>query len=142
MNKTLQTVVGVTIGVIVISATKVWYDNKDRQETRDARDFAIYQAVRQINQSSPKMIDELTRLDSATYAASKMTTFYTLPTLSKAEIDAGQFVKLGREGAIKKLCSDSASKPLLRSGLTYGYTYQDSGGATFAEFQVAWADCQ
>lgn len=142
MNKTLRTISLLTVAVLTSSAVKVWYENKARDDANDARDLAIYQAVKQINETSPRMADADTRIDSATYAAGTMTIFSTLPNVSKKDIDTLAFFRAGREQGVQRLCSGDMSKRLLRSGVSYEYVYRDASGARITDFKIGQNDCQ
>lgn len=141
MSKTIRLILILTVCVFTSSAVKVWFDDRARKQEKTARDDAIYLAVYEINRSTPKMIDDFTRLDSATYTPGRITTFYTLPSSKKSDIDAKILVSEGRAGAAAQLCSDSAARKLLQSGVTYGYFYRDSSGSRIAEFAVYATDC-
>lgn len=142
MNATLWKVAIITLSVLGFSAGKVWYEKNSRDTASKNQDLAFHAAAAEINRTSPKMVDEVTRLDSAVYAYGKMTTFYTLPKLQRSEVNKQEFLRAGRSAAVAQLCTGKTSLAALRKGLTYGFVYRDSTGSTISEFQVNQTDCR
>lgn len=119
MNKTLRKCAAIGLGVLGVSIGKVWYEYNERNVATANRNALIESAVSEINKSAPRMVDEVTRLDSAQYSAGKLSTFYTLPNTSLADIDKDKLFTIGRNAAKSHVCSkkNTCRASQVRSGL-------------------------
>lgn len=100
------------------------------------------QAAEQINQGTPTMIDEETRMDKATVGPGATLTYhYSLLNYTSDEIDSGWINSGVRESITKHVCNREDMKPSLQYGGTYSYSYSGNDQKVIGSFQVTREDC-
>jgi hypothetical protein len=111
----------------------------DQQETRE-REIKAIALVMQM--TSPRMINESTRVDSIAYSDGVLRISYTLVDITKSDIDTDNYVRALKEVAVLQSCTNPTLGPYIQSGLIMAYLTRDAGGAVIAESRVSKADCR
>ncbi|HCG5954449.1 TPA: hypothetical protein NJ081_002904 [Vibrio parahaemolyticus] len=99
-------------------------------------------AAKQINDSSPIMVDEETRMDGASVGPGVLLTYhYTFPNYSSKDIDSG-LIKSNVFPVVKEgVCASKEMKPSLQYGGRYAYSYSGNDGILIDEFIIDRNDC-
>lgn len=95
------------------------------------------------NKSLPRMVDNVTRLDSVkANPGAQITYFYTLPQYASTEVSSQWVATEGKLKVAKGVCTDANLQPILASGATLMYVYKGNDGIYINQFQVTQDDCQ
>lgn len=99
--------------------------------------------VRMMNNSLPTMLDDSTRLDAVEYDSDMDTLMYlhTMVDGSVDEYDTAYFRDAVKKNIVTNLCESGDTRPFLRNGTTYAYSYVDMHGAQIADVIVTESDC-
>lgn len=151
MPKRLLTALGVIVALIAAGiggqvgkeVGKTVFSSKQSPQEIEAKlieGFTV--AANQINQKSPMMIDQDTRLDKATVGpGARVVYHHTFPKYSSRDIDANWLNTNLRPEVMRKVCASSGMKKSLQDGGTYVYIYSGSDGNEIARFEIDRNDC-
>ncbi len=102
-------------------------------------------AANGVNASTPRMIDDITRLDGAQAGPGTLFTYdYTLTNMSAALLSPASLDTLRRRLSAdvrQTVCSGPALQPLLRSGAVIRFDYRDRDGQELSLASVSSVDC-
>ncbi len=101
----------------------------------------LTKAVKQINESSPKALDEETRLDGAATTANYIIYNNTLVNLTVEELDVNEVDKLLYDAIIAPLCSKEGLDSFKKLGVIMVYRYLDKNGKFVAELSKDMSSC-
>ena len=102
----------------------------------------LEKAAKVLNKNTPKMIDEVTRMDAATIGPGfRVNINYTLPKHSAGEIDADQLAQNIRPTLKSYACSKKNMKLLLQYGADFVYLYHDKNGILITSITIDRNDC-
>jgi hypothetical protein len=105
----------------------------------------LTQAANGVNASTPRMIDNMTRLDGAQAGPGTLFTYdYTLTNISASLLSPASLQTLQQRLAAdvrQTICGGTALQPLLRSGAVIRFHYRDRDGQELLLTSVASADC-
>ncbi|MHB8816379.1 MAG: RDD family protein [Steroidobacteraceae bacterium] len=105
----------------------------------------LAQAARRVNASSPRMIDEVTRLDGAHLGPGPDFTYdYTITNMRTSLLSPMTLATLRWRLSAhvqQAICAGSALKPMLRDGTIVRIRYSDRDGREIALVSVSSADC-
>ena len=96
--------------------------------------------VESVNQNSPKMVDQNTRLDGAMYVNDAFVYKYTMINLEASQIDATSKNRLYLQ-LKSSTCSNESLRTILATGEGVGYSYRDRYGVNAMYFVIRSADC-
>lgn len=145
----------VTAGVYVIGATSLValslsaQQNRSRYTAVRTPEFVLQQELQQaanrVNASSPRMIDEMTRLDGA-YAGpgSQFTYNYTITSIRGRSLSPAtlQTLRWRLSANVRQAaCTGSGLRPMLRAGARVRFYYRDEDGRELALVLLSSADC-
>lgn len=103
---------------------------------------ALRLAARQVNQSTPIMVDENTRMDTATIGPGlRMTYHYTLPRYSSRDIEPAWLYQNLRPVVKTSVCNNKKMQLSLKHGVTYVYSYAGNDGTKISSFEIKGIDC-
>lgn len=116
--------IGRELGEIAFSSSKL-----SSQEAESILMEGIKDTASKINQQTPMMVDEGTRLDRATAEPGmRLVYHYTFPGYASKDIDANSFRTNFWPKIKSKVCSNEKMKPTLQLGGSYVYSYSSSDG--------------
>jgi hypothetical protein len=99
-------------------------------------------AAKQVNATTPTMIDEDTRMDKATVGpGARVTYHYTFPKYSSRDVDSEWIISNLRPVVKSNVCASEEMKPSLQYGGVYSFSYSGSDGVHIASFQLDRNDC-
>ena len=99
-------------------------------------------AAKQVNATTPTMVDEDTRMDKATVGpGARVNYHYTFPKYSSMDVDSGWIISNLRPVVKSNVCANKKMKPSLQYGGVYSFSYSGSDGVHIASFQVDRNDC-
>jgi hypothetical protein len=105
----------------------------------------LTRAANGVNASTPRMIDNITRLDGARAGPGTLFTYeYTLTNISASVLSPASLETLQRRLSVdvrQTVCSEAALQPLLRVGAVVRFHYSDRDGQELAIASVSNADC-
>ncbi len=105
----------------------------------------LTEAANGVNASTPRMIDNITRLDGAHAGPGTLFTYeYTLTDISASLLSPASLETLRRRLSAdvrRTVCSGTALQPLLRVGAVVRFHYSDRDGQELAMASVSSADC-
>ena len=102
----------------------------------------LERAARELNRNTPRMVDEITRMDASTVGPGfRVNINYTLPKHSAGEIDADQIVQIMRPTLKNYACSKKNMKLLLQYGADFVYLYHDKDGMLITSITIDRNDC-
>ena len=102
----------------------------------------LEKAAKVLNKNTPKMIDEVTRMDAATIGPGfRVNINYMLPKHSAGEIDADQLAQNIRPTLKSYACSKKNMKLLLQYGADFAYLYHDKDGMLITSITINRNDC-
>lgn len=102
----------------------------------------LEKAAKALNKNTPKMIDEVTRMDATTIGPGfRVNINYTLPKHSAGEIDSDNFGQAMRPILKNYACSKKNMKLLLQYGADIVYVYHDKDGMIFTSIMINRNDC-
>jgi len=102
---------------------------------------ALWQAVSQINQSTPIQIDQETILSNAGVKGDGILYRYELINYSSDQIDPDAFVDDLRPAIQNSACSNPDMKPLFQNGVSFYYSYYGNDKKYITEFGLTPANC-
>ncbi|QBF27181.1 hypothetical protein EXN22_16325 [Pseudomonas tructae] len=101
---------------------------------------ATAQAIKQINDQTPKKVDELTTMLRAELGGShEMTTFFELANYDSWGASAD--LTAGKSAVVKSLCENPRTVKTMRMGAKFGYVYLKEDGTEVYRFRVSKDDC-
>lgn len=116
-------------------------DFRNQDSERDLIE-GFKQAVKEINQSTPTMVDSETRLDRATVGPGAVLTYhYTFPNYTSDELDSTQLETGIRDSVTSNVCKAEPMKLALDYGATYVYSYSGSDRTVIGSFKITQKDC-
>lgn len=96
-----------------------------------------------INAQAPIKIDDQTRLEKALAGPGDlMTYFYTLTTVTVAEVEPTTVLENIRPKLLSNLCNNAEMQPVLQAGAKIVYVYSDKNSEDVGRIEVVAADCQ
>ena len=102
----------------------------------------LEEAARQINQSTPTMIDEDTRMDKVTVGPGVRVTYhYTFPRYSSRDVDTDWLRQNLHPVVMKNVCNNKDMKLSIQYGATYAYSYSGNDGLRISSFTIDRNDC-
>jgi hypothetical protein len=105
----------------------------------------LTRAANGVNASTPRMTDNITRLDGAHAGPGTLFTYeYTLTNISASALSPASLETLRRRLSAdvrQTVCSGTALQPLLRVGAVVRFHYSDRDGQELAMVSVSSADC-
>ena len=130
----IAAVVGATIGKGVVKSLFDVY--------RDAKiERSLVKSVEEINASSPKMVDEITRLDGAQAGPGKKLTYlYTIVSLKAADVPPAIWNEQAAPNVKKQMQEAKALRPLFEAGVTVHCKYSGSDSVYINEVVITPAD--
>ena len=145
----------VTAGVYVLAATALFalglrtQHNTSRyaasRPPAPALQRELSEAANAVNASSPRMIDNITRLDGARAGPGLLFTYeYTLTGIRVSLLSPTTLQSLRwrlSANVRQAACAGTALKPMLRLGTTVRFDYRDRDGGQLALVSVSSADC-
>lgn len=130
-----------TVVTSIFVLAQVWHARVAPEEAKRERERNLEGMAIIMNLGTPKMLDDSTRLDSVKYKEGIMHVAYTLTKVEKSQVDAEEFAKQTKSGAITQSCGEKGLGPFLRSGLVIDYIFNDSRNDAIADFQIGRSDC-
>lgn len=119
----IQTVSFAITFVIAFFAVQHFFFNDKNLEER------LTDAAREVNNISPKMVDEYSRLDSASAVSDQIFKYhYTLVNMSKTEVNSDTVEKYIRPGIIENVKTSPDLKDFRDNKITMSYNYYDKNG--------------
>lgn len=105
----------------------------------------LTQAANGVNASTPRMIDNITRLDGAQAGPGTLFTYeYSLTNISASLLSSAALATLRQRLSAdvrQRVCSGVALQPLLRIGAVIRFDYRDRDGQELTLASVSSADC-
>ena len=102
----------------------------------------LEKAAKVLNKNTPKMVDEVTRMDATTIGPGfRVNINYALPKHSAGEIDVDQLVQAMRPTLKNYACSKKNMKRLLQYGADFAYLYHDKDGILITSITIDRNDC-
>ena len=105
----------------------------------------LTRAANDVNASTPRMIDDITRLDGARAGPGTRFTYeYTLTNIHASLLSAASLDTLRRRLSAdvrRTVCRGAALQPLLRVGVAIRFRYRDRDGQELTLTSVSSADC-
>ena len=99
-------------------------------------------AAEQLNQGTPKMIDEETRMDNVSVGPGAVLTYhYTFPNYASDEVDAEWVSSELRQSVEQSVCNSLEMKPALQYGGMFKYSYSGSDQKLVGSFMIGRRDC-
>lgn len=112
----------ITFVIAFLAVQYFFFDNKNLEEQ-------LTDAAREVNNISPKMIDEYSRLDSASTVRDQIFKYhYTLVNMSKKEVNSDTVEKYIRPGIIENVKTSPDLKDFRDNNITMSYNYYDKNG--------------
>lgn len=119
----IQTVSFAITFVIAFFAVQHFFFNDKNLEEQ------LTDAAREVNNISPKMVDEYSRLDSASAVSDQIFKYhYTLVNMSKTEVNSDTVEKYIRPGIIENVKTSPDLKDFRDNKITMSYNYYDKNG--------------
>lgn len=98
--------------------------------------------VEQINQQTPMMMDEQTRLDKATLGPGATVTYhFTFPSYSAEEVDRDKLANNLSPALTQNICLDEQLKASMEEGARYVYAFHGNDGREISRMEVDETDC-
>ncbi|MBN47833.1 MULTISPECIES: hypothetical protein [unclassified Methylophaga] len=150
MNKKLLLAIGLIPLVIILA---IVFNNRDAPSsaTDSKRQLSELQSIEEgfmeaevfINAQAPIKIDDQTRLEKALAGPGDMITyFYTLTTVSVAEVEPATVLEKIKPKLLSSLCKNAEMQPVLQAGAKIVYVYSDKNSEDVGRIEVVAADCQ
>ena len=95
-----------------------------------------------INKQLPLMVDESTRLDSASFDKNELTYTYTFLNVDITEIEVDKFASELSVRLKINVCKNETTKTILNDGKTIKYTYKDKNNTDITSVIVTSSDCE
>ena len=144
----------VTGGMVLAAAAALLalrlYGQHDRRRytiagATDTLQQELTQAANGVNASTPRMIDNITRLDGAQAGPGTLFTYeYTLTNISASLLSPASLATLRRRLSAdvrQTVCRGAALEPLLHIGAVIRFDYRDRDGQELTLASVSSADC-
>lgn len=125
----------IIIGLIIVILGGYYYSNVIYPNQK------LKEEISNINKQLPIMVDEGTRLDSATFEKNQLTYGYTFLNVDILEVEADKFATELANRLKINVCKNENTKVLLNSGKTIKYTYKDKNNSDVASVSLTVADC-
>ena len=120
-----------TFGIAFFAVQYFFFDNKNLEDQ-------LADAAREVNNISPKMVDEYSRLDSASAVSDQVFKYhYTLVNMSKQEVNTDTVEKYIRPGIIENVTSSPELKDFRDNNITMSYNYYDKNGKFILNIDVS-----
>lgn len=112
-------------------------DNTDEELVKE-----LESEVEQINQQTPMMMDEQTRLDKATLGPGATVTYhFTFPSYSAEEVDRDKLANNLSPALTQNICLDEQLKESMEEGARYVYAFHGNDGREISRMEVKESDC-
>jgi len=98
-------------------------------------------AAEQINAQLPSMLDEVSRLESASVDGTALVYLIEIIDLASSEIDADELRETLRPGILQHSCGPPNPQPIIQQGGTFTYQYEGNDQVTIAKISVSLDDC-
>ena len=99
-------------------------------------------AAKELNQNTPTMIDEETRIDNVSVGpGARLTYHYTFPGYTSQDIDSSWILTNLRTEVKNKVCNSKEMKLSLQYGGIYIFSYSGNDGNIIASFEIDRNDC-
>ena len=146
----------VTAGIVLAAAAallalRLYGQQRDRTPYTIARapvgilQQELTQAANGVNASTPRMIDNITRLDGAQAGPGTLFTYeYTLTNISASLLSPAALATLRQRLSAdvrQTVCRGAVLQPLLRIGAVIRFDYRDRDGQELALASISSADC-
>ena len=152
MLQKLLAIIGVIVALVIWAISgqigrevgkAVFSPSEPTQQEMEAKLIeGLEEAARQINQNTPTMVDEDTRMDKASVGpGARVTYHYTFPGYSSREIDPTWLRQNLRPAVMQNVCNDNDMKLSLQYGATYAYSYSGNDGLPVSNFAIDRNDC-
>lgn len=102
---------------------------------------AVARLAKQLNRATPQELNNDVRLDSVSAKQAELTYHYTLVRTAAADVPESVFNTRLAPTVKQKLCSDSQSLRLLKSGARIGYAYRGRDGSEIGKLSFDRNDC-
>lgn len=120
----------------------VQFNSSSPQEIEQELIKGFETAARQINQNTPIMVDEVTRMDNATVGPGARVTYHcTFIKYSSDDIDLTKLHTNLRPIVKDRVCNNKDMKQSLQYGGIYTYTYYGNDGEFLSSFDIDRNDC-
>ena len=130
-QKIIRTLAFIITFAVTYFAVQYFFFNKGSIEEQ-MKDAAV-----EINNISPKMVDEYSRLDSATTIADKTFQYhYTILKMTKEEINIDVLTKFIRPEVIENVRNSPELKIFRDNKITMSYNYYDKNGEFITSIDV------
>lgn len=130
-QKIIRTLAFIITFAVTYFAVQYFFFNKGTIEEQ-MKDAAV-----EINNISPKMVDEYSRLDSATTIADKTFLYhYTILKMTKEEINIDVLTKFIRPEVIENVRNSPELKIFRDNKITMSYNYYDKNGEFVTNIDV------
>lgn len=149
MNKKLLLAIGV-IPLVIILAIVFNNRNESSSTTGGSQQLSEPQSIEEgfkeaevfINAQAPIKIDDQTRLEKALAGPGDlMTYFYTLTTVTVADVDPESLLENIKPKLLSSLCNNAEMQPVLQAGAKLVYRYSDKNNEDVGRIEVVAADC-
>ena len=131
-----------TIGETTPLATRVRSRDAKNEDIARGLTHGFKQAAETINQGTPTMVDDETRLDRATAGPGAILTYhYTFPNYASDAVDSAWINSQLRESVTSSVCKSEGMKPALEYGGKYIYSYSGNDQKVVGSFQITRKDC-
>lgn len=151
MNNKLILAIGLILLItIIVLASNLISDPStsslatDQQQPLDELSIeeGFMEAEKLINSRAPITIDDQTRLNKALAGPGDlMTYFYSLTTVSVADVNPTAVLEDIKPKLLASLCSNADMQPVLQAGAKLVYVYSDKNGEDVGRIEVVAADC-
>lgn len=112
----------ITFVIAFFAVQYFFFDDRNLEEQ-------LTDAAREVNNISPKMIDEYSRLDSASTVSDQIFKYhYTLINMTKKEVNSDTVEKFIRPGIIENVKTSPDLKDFRDNNITMSYNYYDKNG--------------
>ncbi|MCL5975885.1 MAG: hypothetical protein M1270_08735 [Gammaproteobacteria bacterium] len=150
MNKKLLLAIGLIPLVIILAivfnnrnAPSSPADRTQQLSEEQSIEEGFMEAEVFINAQAPIKIDDQTRLEKALAGPGDlMTYFYTLTTVTVAEVEPTTVLENIRPKLLSNLCNNAEMQPVLQAGAKIVYVYSDMNNEDVGRIEVVAADCQ
>ena len=122
-NKTIQSVTGIVVGIIVMVLVQQVFFSKP------SFDKIMMEAASEINKSCPLMLDQDTRLDNTMALPGNVFQYnYTLVNMEKETVDEVDLKNYLESNIVNNIKTNPDLKPYRDNKVTMSYVYRDKDG--------------
>jgi hypothetical protein len=129
-------------GTMTVSVPEAKASSMQLAASDSSSSNSVLNETDELNKGLPKMVDEITRLDSITAEGHSLKYNYTLVTVKIDDIDVNKFNKSMRSSLLKKICGDADLKTVFKQGAnSIIFSYRDIKGNGITDVVITAADC-